>query len=83
MNLLAKGFFLDNADDICRLKNQEQNSKKDQMKEMLRKQNELLNLIGENDEQAAIQASEDLRKLTVDIQKNMNTEEQAQLKAVR
>ncbi len=83
MNLKAKGFFLDNADDICRLETQEQNSKKDQMKEMLRKQNELLNLIGGNDEQAALQASEDLRKLTVDIQKNMNTEEQEQLKALR
>lgn len=75
MNLKAKGFFLDNADDICRMENLEQSSKKDQMKEMFRKQNELLNLIGGYDEQMAVQASEDLRKLTIDIQNTMNVEE--------
>jgi hypothetical protein len=37
------------------------------MKEMFKRQNELLNLIGGKDEQRALQASEDLRKLALDI----------------
>jgi len=37
------------------------------MKEMFKRQNELLNIIGGKDEMKALQASEDLRKLTLDI----------------
>lgn len=83
MNLKAKGFFLDNADDICRQEFQEHLGKKDRMKEMFKRQNELLNIIGGKDEMKALQASEDLRKLTLDIQETMNEEEQEQLKAIR
>ena len=46
MNLNAKGFYLDNAEDMCRIEWQEETERKIRMRDMLRRQNELLRVIG-------------------------------------
>jgi hypothetical protein len=64
MNLKAKGFFLDNADEMCKLEFREIEEKRDKVKELYRKQNDLLSLMDGDDEQLAFQATEELRQLT-------------------
>jgi hypothetical protein len=50
MNLKAKGFFLDNADEMCKLEFREFEEKRDKVKELYRKQNDLLSLMDGDDE---------------------------------
>lgn len=64
MNLRAKGFYLENADEISKVEVREHEERREIMAEIQRRQNELLAVIGGDDEEASLAATEELKQLT-------------------
>ena len=60
MNLRAKGFFLDNAEDIVALESREKEDHFYRMKELKKKQSELLAILDDEDPEIALAAANEL-----------------------
>ena len=64
MNLRAKGFYLDNAEEICALEFREKEEHFKKMKQMKKKQSELLAIIESGDAEEALEAATELQELS-------------------
>jgi hypothetical protein len=80
MNLRAKGFFLDNAEEIIALESREKVDHFHRMKELKKKYGELLALLDDEDPEVALAAANELQELSLKIENTMSVEEQQELK---
>ena len=83
MNLRAKGFYLDNAEEMSARELRERDEHLARIREIKKRQSELLAVLENAEAEEALEAAELLKELSQQIEGTMTLEEQKELKTQR